>query len=137
MWREEGGYFSIQAGQDWSLHMYLMTGLKMEKEGIAEPENWTLRTDRGLTAFSMLQRRHRTMSPSGALGPQESTQAYHAGKGGRSQTGLCCISRLPDHCFMEASRRGPHLEDHGKWNPCKASEYGRAVFGGVENLLMS
>lgn len=109
--------------------MYLMTRLKMEKEEIAEPGNWTLRTDPGLPAFSMLQRRHRTMSPSGALGPQESTQAYHAGKRGRSQPGLYCIDRLPDHCFMEASWRGSHLGDHGKWDPCKASEYGRVVFG--------
>lgn len=49
------------------------------------------------------------LSPSGALGlpgPQESTQAYHAGKGGRSQTGLCHMGRLPDHCFMEASWSG-------------------------------
>lgn len=50
------------------------------------------------------------MSPSGALGlpgPQGSTQAYRAGKGGRPQTGLYRISRLPDHRFMEASWNAP------------------------------
>lgn len=51
VWREEGGYFSIQAGQNWSLHMYLMTGLKTGKEEIATPGNWTLRTDPCLAAL--------------------------------------------------------------------------------------